>query len=485
MLKKGLKEKSVKVVLVCSLAGIGTSFYMPAAYAEEGTAVIQEDARTVNSLSKLEIKDIALDQKFAEDVLDYSATVANEVEKITLLAESINENATISVNGVKLTNGKAKDLALQTGINTFKITVSDGINETMTYTVKVEKLESDDNFLTSIGLSSGSLPFDSKVTAYNVSVENEIKTITLSPTLSDSAANVKVNGTAATSGGVKVPLRIGKTMVKIIVTAENGDEKTYTLTITRAAAKKTESKDKDAESKEDTVQKEPITGANKTQPSASKGDKPSSTPVDSFNNVKTSNGSKVSKVQQNENISTQKTKSIPVEEAVSADSLGEEGKTPPFLNNLTVSTGVWNKPFDSNEHTYHVKVDNDITSVEMNAASSASGATVEYEGESSRNVKIKDKAKTAISVTVSKDGNRRTYVIVFEKDMDVEMDEEETVDDIKTNETEVEATQMSTAGKTETVPSNDKVVQGMLNGNEPAAAGSFWGKVKAFFTSLF
>jgi hypothetical protein len=324
------------------------------------------------------------------------------------------------------------------------------------------------------------------VTAYNVSVENEIKTVTVVPTLSDSAANVRVNGTAATSGGVKVPLQIGKTIVKIIVTAENGDEKTYTLTITRAAAKKTETKDKDASSKEDTVQKEPITGANKTQPSASKGDKPFSTPVDSSNNVKTSNGSQVSKVQQNENISTQKTKSNPVKEAVSADSLGEEGKTPPFLNNLTVSTGVWNKPFDSNAHTYHVKVDNDITSVEMNAASSASGATVEYEGESSGDVKIKDKAKTAISVTVSKDGNRRTYVIVFEKDMDVEMDEEETVDDIKTNETEVEATQMSTAGKTETVPSNDKVVQGMLNGKEPpAAAGSFWGKVKAFFTSLF
>ncbi|MDR4927986.1 cadherin-like beta sandwich domain-containing protein [Peribacillus simplex] len=89
-----------------------------------------------------------------------------------------------------------------------------------------------------------------------------------------------------------------------------------------------------------------------------------------------------------------------------------------MLNNLTVSSGEWNKSFESNEHTYHIEVDNDISSVEMNATTNASGATIEYDGESSKKVKIKDKAKTAISVTVSKDGERRTYVLVFEKGMD-------------------------------------------------------------------
>ncbi|MDP1417558.1 cadherin-like beta sandwich domain-containing protein [Peribacillus simplex] len=117
-----------------------------------------------------------------------------------------------------------------------------------------------------------------------------------------------------------------------------------------------------------------------------------------------------------------------------------------MLNSLTVSSGVWNKPFESNEHTYHIEVDNDISSIEMYATTNASGATIEYDGASIAKVKIKDKAKTAISVTVSKDGERRTYVLVFEKDMDVEMDEEETVDDVKTKEVEVEAAQTSTAG---------------------------------------
>ncbi|MGJ3193077.1 cadherin-like beta sandwich domain-containing protein [Peribacillus frigoritolerans] len=495
-MKKGLKETSVKVILVGFLVGMGTFTYMPAAEAAEGTSVILEEAQTVNSLSKLEIEGIALDQKFTEDVHDYSSTVGNDVEKITLLAASPNENAAIYVNGVKMTDGKLKDLTLQTGMSTFVITVSDGENETVTYTLKVEKLESDDNLLTSIGLSKGSLTFDSKVTAYHASVENEVQSVTVTPILSDSKAIVKVNGKDATSAGVKVTLPVGKTTVKITVTAENGDEKTYTLTITRAAvaAKETESK---AAPKEDEVQKEPSTGTSKIQPSShkgnkssissagssDKGNKTSLTSAESSNNQKPSSGvSQVTNAQQIESISTQKVKKDSVEKVTSADSLGEEGNNGPVLNSLTVSSGVWNKSFESNEHTYHIEVDNDISSVEMNATTNASGATIEYDGASSAKVKIKDKAKTAISVTVSKDGERRTYVLVFEKDMDVEMDEEETVDDVKTKEVEVEAAQTSTAGMTESETSNDS--GGQINGKQHVETVSFFGNIKEFFTSL-
>lgn len=169
-----------------------------------------------------------------------------------------------------------------------------------------------------------------------------------------------------------------------------------------------------------------------------------------------------------------------VEKVTSADSLGKEGNNGPVLNSLTVSSGVWNKSFESNEHTYHIEVDNDISSVELNATTNASGATIEYDGASSAKVKIKDKAKTAISVTVSKDGERRTYVLVFEKDMDVELDEEETVDDVKTKEVEVEAAQTSTAGMTESETSNDP--GGQTNGKQPAETVSFFGNIKEFFT---
>ncbi|MEJ9232434.1 cadherin-like beta sandwich domain-containing protein [Peribacillus butanolivorans] len=204
MLKKRFKEKGVKVILVGSLVGMGTFTYMPAAEAREDTAVTQGEAQTVNALSKLEIDGITLNQQFSADVLEYSATVGKNVEKISLslLAESSSETATVSVNGIQLTNGKAEDFSLQTGKNTFTITVSDGINETTTYTVQVDKSESDDNLLTAIGLSKGSLPFDASVTAYKVSLANKVNTITVAPTVSDSTARVNVNGIDATSKGV-------------------------------------------------------------------------------------------------------------------------------------------------------------------------------------------------------------------------------------------------------------------------------------------
>ncbi|MFB6799941.1 cadherin-like beta sandwich domain-containing protein [Peribacillus butanolivorans] len=481
MLKKRFKEKGVKVILVGSLVGMGTFTYLPTAEATEDTAVTQGEAQTVNTLSKLEIDGITLNQQFSADVLEYSATVGKNVEKISLLAESSSETATVSVNGIQLTNGKAEDFSLQTGKNTFTITVSDGINETTTYTVRVDKSESDDNLLTAIGLSKGSLTFDASVTAYKVSLANKVNTITVAPTVSDSTARVSVNGIDATSKGVKVNLPVGKTTVKIVVAAENGDEKTYTLTITRAAAKAMRTEDKDS-SKGDEAKKESSTGTSKTQPSSDNGDKPSSTPSDSSKGQVLS--SQAPKAQQIASISTQKTLSDSVKKEMS--SVGEEGNNAPVLNTLTVSKGTWNKSFDSDEHTYHIEVDKDITSVQIEAIASASGATIKYDGESSKTVTIKNKAKTAISVTVSKDGARRTYVLVFDKDIDVDMDEEETVDDAKTEKgAVVGATQMSTSSKSENLKSNNKGSQMMPMDNQSTESVSFFWKIKKFILSLF
>ncbi|MGE6613599.1 cadherin-like beta sandwich domain-containing protein [Peribacillus sp. NPDC076916] len=67
--------------------------------------------------------------------------MGNDVGKINLLAASPNENAAIYVTGVKMTEGKVKDLQLQTGMNTFEITVSDGQNETVVYSSRSKDLK--------------------------------------------------------------------------------------------------------------------------------------------------------------------------------------------------------------------------------------------------------------------------------------------------------------------------------------------------------
>ncbi|MGE7877836.1 cadherin-like beta sandwich domain-containing protein [Peribacillus muralis] len=415
MLKKGVKGKSMKVILAGSLIGMGTFTGLPDVKAAEETGIIQE-VNTKMGLSKLEIDGATLNQGFSESVLDYRATAEDDVEKITLQAESRSGNAAIFVNGTKLTNGVA-NLPLQTGMNTFEITVSDGVNETVTYIVKVEKLQSGDNHLTSIRLSQGSLAFDPNVTAYLASVENKVKSVTVSPSLRDSNAHVMVNGTDAAKSGVTVKLPIGETAVKINVTAENGDERTYTLTITRADVKKPE-KEKADVFKDVKGQKQPAI----EKPSSTEGDKPVTLSARSFNDQKLTSVSQTVKVAQPENPLTKKM-SAGIDKESAAEHLEKEDEAP-VLNSLTSSTGSWNKAFHSNEHTYHIEVNDDITSVELQAAAGANGATIEYDGGNKKKVKLKNKAKTAISVTISKDGKRRTYVLVFEKDIKVEMDEE-------------------------------------------------------------
>ncbi|MFF2500703.1 hypothetical protein [Peribacillus sp. NPDC058075] len=62
------------------------------------------------------------------------------------------------------------------------------------------------------------------------------------------------------------------------------------------------------------------------------------------------------------------------------------------------------------------------------------------------------------------------------------MDEEETVDDVKTKEAEVEATQMSTAGKKVSDTSND--IEGQVNVKQPVETVSFFGNIKEDFFTL-
>jgi len=99
---------------------------------------------------------------------------------------------------------------------------------------------SNDATLSSLSTSTGSLvpAFSPDVTAYSVDVANNTSALTVTPTVSDAAATVTVNGTAVDSGvaSAAIDLAVGSNTLTIVVTAEDESSSTVTVTVSRAAA---------------------------------------------------------------------------------------------------------------------------------------------------------------------------------------------------------------------------------------------------------
>jgi hypothetical protein len=95
--------------------------------------------------------------------------------------------------------------------------------------------------LSNLSLSAGTLTpvFASATTNYTASVSNAVSSITVTPTTSDAGATVTVNGTAVISGSPSgaIALAVGPNTITTVVTAQDAvTTKTYTTTVTRAAA---------------------------------------------------------------------------------------------------------------------------------------------------------------------------------------------------------------------------------------------------------
>ena len=98
---------------------------------------------------------------------------------------------------------------------------------------------SDNANLTDLTLSTGTLSptFNTNVLVYSASVTNATSSITFTASPSDSGATVYINGVLSGPTGTAVALTVGTNTIQVVVYAANAqDNKTYQLSITRAAA---------------------------------------------------------------------------------------------------------------------------------------------------------------------------------------------------------------------------------------------------------
>ncbi len=193
------------------------------------------------NLSGLLLSAGSLTPSFSSSTISYTAAVANSVTSITVTPTQEDTTATTSVNGIAVNSGSASGpIALAEGNNTITtvVTAQNGTSRTYTVVVTRAPVTPVTANLSSLSLSSGALSpiFAGSTIYYTSSVSNSTSTITVTPTAEDSAATIKVNGIAVTSGTASIPfaLIVGANGFNVTVTASDGlSTKNYTIVVTR------------------------------------------------------------------------------------------------------------------------------------------------------------------------------------------------------------------------------------------------------------
>ncbi|HNT02899.1 MAG TPA: YDG domain-containing protein, partial [Bacillota bacterium] len=154
---------------------------------------------------------------------------------------------------------------------TYEVTAEN--NTTAVYTVTMSvALPSNEACLTNLVISSGILnpAFVPDIQAYTADVANSTADITVTSTAAHPGASIEVNMTAVVSGEASqaIALNVGVNTINIIVTAEDGTERIYEVTVNRASSDSDNDDDRDNDDDNDRntsiSEPEPTTSSNIT-----------------------------------------------------------------------------------------------------------------------------------------------------------------------------------------------------------------------------
>jgi len=174
----------------------------------------------VNTLSSLTVDGVEF--QFNKDVTTYN--LETNSESVTIKATKTDELSTMS--------GDLGTKQLNYGTNTFQITVISESGVKSVYTLNIVRPDGRKNIntLDSLEVSVGTINFNKNTYEYNLDVENDVTSITVKATLSDSSSRFLTG-----YGSQIVDLKEGINSIFIKVQAENESIKTYTIRVNRKA----------------------------------------------------------------------------------------------------------------------------------------------------------------------------------------------------------------------------------------------------------
>ncbi|UVT16575.1 MAG: cadherin-like beta sandwich domain-containing protein [Nitrospira sp.] len=202
------------------------------------------DTASVNpevELSRLTVSPGTLQPGFSGGITSYRVDLTSNIASVIVTAQAAVSGDTVTING-QATTSRTITLDPAGSTTIVSIVVSESDTNSRTYTVRLVRAGlAGNNSLQGLTVSSGTLApaFDANVQSYTVNVANSVGSVNVTPTLSDPAATVTVNGQAAISGQARAITLNGpgqSTNITIIVTAQNGNDKTYLATVSRGVS---------------------------------------------------------------------------------------------------------------------------------------------------------------------------------------------------------------------------------------------------------
>ena len=210
-----------------------------------------------NSLGSLSLSPGTLSPAFDPAKISYTAFVPHATAIITVLATPTAEGATVaymldesaSSDSEPTRSGHQVGLGVGPNTITVQVTSQDGMESTTTYTITVTRgaAPAMDTTLRSLRVSPGTLSpaFNPAQSSYEVKVYYEVEVITVAAVKNASTANVTITPVDSdqSTNGHQVGIAVGTgDPITVQVTANDGTDEDYTITVTRLAAESLEAK---------------------------------------------------------------------------------------------------------------------------------------------------------------------------------------------------------------------------------------------------
>lgn len=170
----------------------------------------------------------------ASGVSPFAVTVGKNI----VVDSSTGKSGTFKVATLKFKAKSSFAIGESTVIKISGVTGSDGTKTlsgaASSATIKMVAPKSSNNYLSSLSISGSKISFNKNTTNYKVTVNHNVTSVTIGATAEDSKA--KISGTGSKN------LNLYNNDLKVVVTAENGSTRTYTISVIR--------KDKDGNTRE-------------------------------------------------------------------------------------------------------------------------------------------------------------------------------------------------------------------------------------------